>query len=44
MKVRFYGAFGSKAKAQKKKAAVGGTIKKFRVRGKTRYAVMRRKG
>lgn len=39
---KFHGAFGTKAKAQKKQRAVGGSIRKARVRGRTRYIVMTR--
>lgn len=41
---KFHGAFGTKAKAKKKERAVGGFIRRIRVRGSIRYAVMTRKG
>ena len=44
LKFKFHGAFGTKAKADKKAKTVGGSIRKFRVRGSTRYAVMTRRG
>lgn len=41
--VTFHGAFRSKAKAEEKERKVGGFIRRIRVRGQTRYAVMKRK-
>ena len=39
---KFHGAFGSKAKAKAKERAVGGFIKRMKIRGDTRYVVMTR--
>jgi len=39
---KFHGAFATKAKAKAKERAVGGFIRKARVRGSTRYIVMTR--
>lgn len=40
-KFTFHGAFKSKKKAVRKEHAVGGFIRKKRIRGHTRYVVMR---
>lgn len=42
-KVRFHGAFGSKAKAVRKERRVRGFIRKARIKGHTRYMVLTRK-
>ena len=42
-KVTFHGAFASKAKAEAKEKRVGGSIRRVRVRGSTRYVVMTKK-
>lgn len=41
---RFHGAFSLKKDAKKKERSVGGFIRRIRVRGSTRYAVLTRKG
>jgi len=44
-KVTFHGAFGTKAKAvAKEKKVKGSFIRKIKVRGQTRFVVMKRKG
>ena len=42
-RVTFHGAFGSKAKAQAKERRVHGFIKRVRIKGSTRYVVMKEK-
>jgi hypothetical protein len=44
-RVKFHGAFGSRAKAERKKKRVkGGSIRRIKVRGDTRYAVISKRG
>lgn len=43
-KVKFHGAFASKADAKKKERKVGGYIKTFMLKGHRRYSVLTRKG
>ena len=43
-RVTFQGAFSSKAKARIKERAVRGFIKRVKVRGSTRYVVIKEKG
>jgi hypothetical protein len=44
-KVIFHGAFGSKAKARsKEQAGAGRYIRKTRIRGRTRFLVLSRRG
>jgi hypothetical protein len=39
-KVTFHGAYGSKADAKAKERKVGGFVRRIKVNGQTRYAVM----
>lgn len=43
-RLTFHGAFGTKAKAKAKEHAVGGFIRRLKIRGSVRYVVMTRKG
>ena len=43
-RVTFHGAFSTKAKARKKERAVRGFIKRVKIRGSTRYVVMKDRG
>jgi hypothetical protein len=42
-KVTFHGAFGTKVKAKRKERAVGGYIRRARIRGEIRYLVLTRR-
>ena len=39
----FHGAFGTKAAARKKERAVGGFVRRAKIRGQTRYLVLTRR-
>jgi hypothetical protein len=41
MKHRIHGAYGERAKAHKKRRKVGGIVRRLRIRGKTRYLVIK---